>query len=208
MLHSPADVAGIVDYARARGVRVVPEFDSPGHTFPSWGKGGPAELLTSCPSPSTDNTGPLRVDRPQTYEFLGGLLGEVAEKFPDEVFHGGGDEVRPDKQLSLSPPLSLPAFPSLPLSLSFPHTETIRPYGAQVSFGCWESNAEVKQWMATHGMGTNFTLLNNYYMTRLLAIIHDAAPRGVMNKTAMFWRPGAADTLTQSDIPAGTIFDV
>ena len=167
--YSPSDVAGIVDYARARGVRVIPEFDSPGHTFPSWGKGGPPGLLTSCSSPITDDTGPLRVDRPQTYEFLEGLLGEVAEKFPDEVFHGGGDEV---------------------------------------SFGCWESNAEVKQWMQTHGMGANFTLLNNYYMTRLLEIIDDAAPRGVMNKTAMFWRPGAADTLTQSDIPAGTIFDV
>ena len=37
--------------------------------------------------------GPLRVDRPETYEFLRGLLGEVAEKFPDETFHGGGDEV-------------------------------------------------------------------------------------------------------------------
>ena len=38
-------------------------------------------------------SGPLRVDRPETYEFLRGLLGEVAEKFPDETFHGGGDEV-------------------------------------------------------------------------------------------------------------------
>ena len=55
----------------------------------SWGKGGPPDLLTRCPSPSTDNTGPLRVDRPQTYDFLESLLGEVAVKFPDQVFHGG-----------------------------------------------------------------------------------------------------------------------
>ena len=78
-----------------------------------------------------------------------------------------------------------------------------------MSFGCWESNADIKQWMQTHNMGANFTLLNNYYMTRLLEIIGSASERGgVMNKTAMFWRPGAADTLTQSDIPDGTIFDV
>ena len=54
-----------------------------------WGKGGPRDLLTTCPSPSTENTGPLRVDRPQTYDFLKSLLGEVADRFPDEVFHGG-----------------------------------------------------------------------------------------------------------------------
>ena len=29
-----------------------------------------------------------------------------------------------------------------------------------------------------------------------------------MNKTSMWWRPGAADSLRQADIPPGTIFDV
>jgi hypothetical protein len=59
--------------------------------------------------------------------------------------------------------------------------------------------------MKSHGMGTNMTLFNNYYMANLLQII---GPTGAMNKTAMFWRPGAADTLPQNEIPAGTIFDV
>jgi hexosaminidase len=92
-VYTPADVAGLVDYAQQRGVRIIPEFDSPSHTFPSWGKGGPADLLTSCPSSSTDNTGPLRADREQTYQFLETLFTEVAAAFPDETFHGGGDEV-------------------------------------------------------------------------------------------------------------------
>ena len=76
-LYTPADVAGIVAYAKARGVRVVPEFDTPGHTGPSWGKGGPADLLTQCSGSAALGTGPLRVDRPETYEFLRGLLAEV-----------------------------------------------------------------------------------------------------------------------------------
>eukprot|EP01043_Picozoa_sp_COSAG02_P106773 COSAG02_NODE_42775_length_381_cov_0.925532_2_plen_103_part_01 len=77
-----------------------------------------------------------------------------------------------------------------------------------MSFGCWSENKPTTQWMEKQGMGANFTLLNNYYMTRLLEIIGSTSRGGVMNKTAMFWRPGAADTLTQSDIPVGTIFDV
>ena len=68
----------------------------------------------------------------------------------------------------------------------------------EVSFGCWESNADVKAWMAKNAMGTNLTLLNNYYMSNLLKII-----KGTMNKTAMFWRPGAADSLPQTEVPAG-----
>jgi hypothetical protein len=88
---------------------------------------------------------------------------------------------------------------------------------SQVSFGCWMSNPEVGAWMASHGMADNYTLLNNYYMTKLIEIIGSptagssgsgSGSGGVMNKTAMFWRPGAADSLVQSEIPAGTIFDV
>ena len=71
-------VSGCARRTRAQ-VRVVPEFDTPGHTFPSWGKGGPSDLLTTCNQPATHNTGPLRVDREQTYSFLDTLLREVAQ---------------------------------------------------------------------------------------------------------------------------------
>jgi hypothetical protein len=74
--------------------------------------------------------------------------------------------------------------------------------GDEVSFGCWSSNAGVRAWMQANGMGSNLTRLNNYYMQRLLVIISS------LNKTAMFWRPGAADSLPQDTIPKGTIFDV
>lgn len=148
-----------------RGVMIIVELDTPGHTFPSWGAGGPPDLLTSCPgAPELNNTGPLRVDRDETYAFLTTLLGEIAQVFPGEIFHAGGDEV---------------------------------------SFGCWESNAEVKAWMATHGMGTNFTELNNYYVQKLFGIVGAS-----MNRSAMLWRPGAADHLDQAQVPMGTVFDV
>ena len=95
--------------------------------------------------------------------------------------------------------VSLGCLSVLPLSAwASAHQNAAAKSSDEVSFGCWESNADVKAWMAKHAMGTNLTLLNNYYMSNLLKII-----KGTMNKTAMFWRPGAADSLPQTEVPAG-----
>ena len=44
--YQPAEVKEVIRYGEARGIRVVPEFDSPGHST-SWGDGYP-EVLTQC----------------------------------------------------------------------------------------------------------------------------------------------------------------
>ena len=86
----------IVAYARERGIRVVPEFDMPGHTT-SWLPGYPD--LGAQPGPySIGRTWGifdpvLDPTREETYEFLDGLIGEMAALFPDPYFHVGGDEV-------------------------------------------------------------------------------------------------------------------
>eukprot|EP01048_Picozoa_sp_COSAG05_P003103 COSAG05_NODE_138_length_16837_cov_344.961286_11_plen_94_part_00 len=43
--------------------------------------------------------------------------------------------------------------------------------GDEVNVGCWERSAGVLAFMEQRGMGGNMTLLNNYYIQRLLQIV-------------------------------------
>jgi len=94
--YTQAQVKEVIDYARDRGIRVVPEFDMPGHT---------TAMLVAFPHYSSA-PGPYRIERhwgifnpcldptnDAVYTFLDGLIGEMAGLFPDDYFHIGGDEV-------------------------------------------------------------------------------------------------------------------
>ena len=88
----------IIAYARDRGIRVVPEFDIPGHTT-SWFVGYPE--LASAPGPYAIERKwgifqpTMDPSREETYRFLDKFLGEMTALFPDGYFHIGGDEVDP-----------------------------------------------------------------------------------------------------------------
>jgi hexosaminidase len=88
-------VREIIAYAADRGIRVMPEFDIPGHST-SWLVGHPE--LGSAPGPYTIERGAgifepaLNPTREETYKFLDGFLGEMAALFPDAYMHIGGDE--------------------------------------------------------------------------------------------------------------------
>lgn len=84
--YSTEDVRVVVEHARLRGIRVVPEFDSPGHAE-SWCKGYPEV----CPSPTCCT--PLDVSKEVTFAVLDDVLGDSSALFPDAFIHLGGDEV-------------------------------------------------------------------------------------------------------------------
>ncbi|GAB6029724.1 hypothetical protein CHUAL_005444 [Chamberlinius hualienensis] len=94
-IYTVSEIKDIIDYARLRGIRVVAEFDTPGHTL-SWGA-SINNLLTECYNTTTNETngkyGPIDPSLPSTYTFLTDFFTEVSFVFPEPYLHFGGDEV-------------------------------------------------------------------------------------------------------------------
>src|SRR3984957_18001148 len=94
--YTDVEMRELIEYASERGIRVVPEFDMPGHST-AWFVGYPALSSGAGPysierrwgifDPAMDPT------REDTYKFLDKFIGEMAAFFPDHYFHIGGDEV-------------------------------------------------------------------------------------------------------------------
>ena len=103
--YSRSQVAEVVKYGLARGIRIVPEFDVPAHSA-SWGKGYP-ELIAPCVDTLKEGVknGDLekQIDkvamRPladTTWKFLEEFFEEILDTFPDQYIHLGTDEVNGD----------------------------------------------------------------------------------------------------------------
>ncbi len=92
LFYTQSEIRDLIQYAHDRGIRVVPEFDMPGHSR-SWVIGYPE--LASGPGPFTLEQGDPILDptREETYKFLEKFIAEMAKLFPDAYFHIGGDEV-------------------------------------------------------------------------------------------------------------------
>jgi hexosaminidase len=98
LFYTQDEIRDIVSFAADRGIRVIPEFDIPGHAT-SWFVGYPE--LASGPGPykiqhQAGLFEPLMdPSRPEVYAFLDSFIGEIAGLFPDPYIHIGGDEVDP-----------------------------------------------------------------------------------------------------------------
>jgi hexosaminidase len=98
LYYTQDEIRKIVAYAADRGIRVMPEFDVPGHSS-SWFVGYPELTVGAGPfaiartwgtfQPTMDPT------RESTYKFLDAFIGEISGLFPDHYWHIGGDEVDP-----------------------------------------------------------------------------------------------------------------
>ncbi|HEY7877430.1 MAG TPA: beta-N-acetylhexosaminidase [Gemmatimonadaceae bacterium] len=94
--YTRGQVKEVIAYARDRGIRVVPEFDMPGHAI-SWFVGYPA--YASAPGPYTLPTdyhftaAAFDPTRASVYHFIDGFVAEMSALFPDRYWDVGGDEV-------------------------------------------------------------------------------------------------------------------
>jgi hexosaminidase len=96
LFYSQEQIKDIVQYASNLGIRVVPEFDVPGHAsailtaYPNLGSKRDKKYAIERFSGVFDPT--LNPSKEITYTFLENLFTEIAPLFPDEYFHIGGDE--------------------------------------------------------------------------------------------------------------------
>ena len=93
--YTQQQIRDLVAYARARGIRVVPEFEMPGHSS-AWLVAYPELNSGSEPPGIRRQFGiseyALDPTRETTYRFLTRFLGEMTTLFPDQYVHIGGDE--------------------------------------------------------------------------------------------------------------------
>ncbi|MFT8805139.1 MAG: family 20 glycosylhydrolase [Acetobacter aceti] len=99
------EIRSLVVYAAERGIRVVPEFDVPGHAlavleaYPEFAAQPlPAANAactggSACIAGSNANNPALDPTKPETLVFVEKLFAEMMPLFPDAYFHAGGDEV-------------------------------------------------------------------------------------------------------------------
>ena len=93
--YTKEEARDIIDYAAKRHITIIPEIDLPGHmqaalaAYPNLGcTGGPYEVWKNFGV--TNEV--LCAGSDSVYDFLDSVLGEIADLFPSEYIHIGGDE--------------------------------------------------------------------------------------------------------------------
>ena len=89
---APEQLHELALYARSRGVDLIPELESFGHTGYITRTAGYAHLLDADPHVSSEFTGVIPVHR-ETLQLFQKLYREISTIFPSAYLHGGCDEV-------------------------------------------------------------------------------------------------------------------
>ncbi len=93
--YTQEQVKEIVDYCHKRFIKVIPEFDIPGHTVSAIACYPYLSCFDRDLNVATHwgvKHDILCAGKDSTYEFVYGVLDELMEMFPDKIIHLGGDE--------------------------------------------------------------------------------------------------------------------
>ena len=94
------EIRELIDYAAARNIEIIPELDLPGHfvaalaAYPEYSCTHQVSEVRKSWGISKDI---LCAGNDASYEFVKDILDEIAELFPSEYIHLGGDEVPKDR---------------------------------------------------------------------------------------------------------------
>ncbi len=143
MIYTVAEIKDIIHYAKDRGVRVIPEIDSPAHSRAVAGYAPLREIVTCLDAvmpyelkdffmihggPATSALDPTMS---LTYSFAEAVLRDMLDYFNDELIHLGGDEV---------------------------------------FYECWKERESIEEFMKKHNIAT-YPDLMIYYITRMRTIL-------------------------------------
>lgn len=98
--YTQEQIREVIDYAKERGIDVIPEIDMPGHNlallsvYPEYSCKG--KKVTPAKARGVYKT-ILCVGKDETYLFVEDLLGEMIPLFDSKYFHIGGDEAPKDE---------------------------------------------------------------------------------------------------------------
>lgn len=98
--YTQQDILGIVAYAQQRHITIIPEIDLPGHSsallaaYPEYGCANQSD--TASVKTHFGIFKHVLCNRASSFTFLKDLFSEVAQLFPSEYIHIGGDEVKKD----------------------------------------------------------------------------------------------------------------
>jgi hexosaminidase len=103
-IFTQSDIKNVIAYAQARGVRVIPEVDMPGHASSGWKQVDPSIVACADSWWSNDNwplhtavepnPGQLEILNNKTYEVVEKVYDELSGLFTDNFFHVGADELQ------------------------------------------------------------------------------------------------------------------
>ncbi|KNC55514.1 beta-hexosaminidase subunit A1 [Thecamonas trahens ATCC 50062] len=93
-IFTQAEIAAVVAHGKSLGIRVVPEFDGPGHAA-AWGAAPDLfDVVAHCPAYEHNiNNIPLNPASNVTFDVLAAVYQAAAKVFTDDFLHIGGDEV-------------------------------------------------------------------------------------------------------------------
>ena len=103
--YTQKELSELVEYAKKKFIRIIPEIDLPGHThalLAAYPQLGCVEDTTYTVSGIWGYDNNILCPKEETFEFLKNLFDEVLTIFPDSFIHIGGDEVQMDRWKSSS----------------------------------------------------------------------------------------------------------